>query len=74
LILLGNAFRQRLHIDLGLQHLNQCGLDTVYQGKIQDSNKVDPVKISNKWICIEKFQQLIVLVDMDVECNFFQWI
>jgi len=38
---------QRLHIDLGLQHLNQCGLDTIYQGKIQDSNKVDHVNPTN---------------------------
>jgi len=70
-ILLGNAFRQRLHIDLGLQHLNQCGPNTIYQGKIQDSNKVDPEKNSNKQICIENFKQLIIMVDMDIECNYF---
>jgi hypothetical protein len=64
---LGNAFKQILHIDLGLQHLNQCGLDSIFQGKSQDSNKVDHVKLSNKRICIENFQQLIVMVDMDIE-------
>jgi hypothetical protein len=45
-----------------LAGLDQCWLDT---------DKVDPIKISNKWICIEEFQQLIVMVDMDIECNFF---
>jgi hypothetical protein len=64
---LGNAFKQRLHIDLGLQHLNQSGLDSIFQGKSQDSNKLDHVKLSSEWICIENFQQLIIVVDMDIE-------
>ncbi len=46
--------------------------DTRFQVKIQNINKVDPVKISNKWICIEKFQQIIVITDMDIiECKLF---
>jgi hypothetical protein len=46
-----------------LAGLDRCWLDTIFQGKIQNTNKVDPIKISNKWICIEEFQQLIVMVD-----------
>ncbi len=53
-----------------LPGLDQCWLDTIFQSKIQDTNKVDLIKNSNKSICIKKFQQLIVMADMDIKCNF----